>query len=243
MAVTYPLFRRTLAGGIEAWGLKIDEAALERFERHYTAVVEANRRFNLTAVTGEAGAAALHFLDALALLRYREPGPGESLIDVGAGAGFPGMVLKAARPALTVTLLESNRKKAEFLRQVIAALGLERADAVWGRAEDEARRPGRRESFDWAVARGVAAMRVLCEYCLPFVRTGGFFVAYKGPGVEPELQEARSALSVLGGEVTAVERFSLLPAGEERRLVFVKKVRRTPAEYPRRAGLPVRRPL
>ncbi|MDI6710824.1 MAG: 16S rRNA (guanine(527)-N(7))-methyltransferase RsmG [Thermoanaerobacterales bacterium] len=241
--MTYALFRRTLAGGIEAWGLEVDEAALERFERHYAALVEANRRFNLTAVTGEAEAAALHFLDALAFLRYKEPAPGESLIDVGSGAGFPGLVLKAARPALNVVLLESSRKKAEFLRQVIAALELHGAEAVWGRAEDDARRPGRRENFDWAVARGVAAMRVLCEYCLPFVRTGGFFVAYKGPGVEPELQEARRAFSILGGEVTAVERFPLLPAGEERRLVFVKKVRRTPAEYPRRAGLPVRRPL
>lgn len=239
----YTLFRRTLAGGIKAWGLEIDEAAQERFEGHYAALVEANRRFNLTTVTGEAEAAVRHFLDALALLRYCEPGAGQSLIDIGSGAGFPGLVLKAARPALQVVLLEASRKKAAFLRQVIAALELQGAEAVWGRAEDEARRPGRRESFDWAVARGVAAMRVLAEYCLPFVRTGGFFVAYKGPGGELELEEARAALSVLGGEVTAVERFPLLPTGEERRLIFVKKVRPSPGRYPRRAGLPVRRPL
>lgn len=240
--MTCPLFRRTLAAGLDAWGLSLDEQAVERCVLHYQMLVEANRRFNLTAVTGEAEAASRHFLDCLALLRYHAPAPGQRLIDVGAGAGFPGLVLKTVCKDMEVTLLEASRKKVLFLQEVINALGLSGARAVWGRAEEEARRPGMRESFDWAVARGVAAVRVLSEYCLPFVKDGGFFVAYKGPGAAQELQDAGGAFDKLAGEVAGAERF-LLPTGEERNLVWVRKIGTTPARFPRRAGVPGRRPL
>lgn len=159
----------------------------------------------------------------------------QSVVDVGAGAGFPGIPLKIACPEIKLTLVEATRKKVEFLDHIIKTLGLKEAKAVWARAEEFALT--NREQFDVAVARAVADLRVLAELCLPLVKVGGFFVAYKEVGIEPEIDAARPAISTLGGQLRAVKKFP------RRSLVIIDKIKAAPAGYPRRAGIAKKKPL
>lgn len=165
------------------------------------------------------------------------------MIDVGSGAGFPGLALKAALPRISLTLLESVRKKCRFMEDVSRAMGLTGVEVVWGRAEDVARLPRHRAAYDLATARAVAEIRVLAEYCLPFVAVGGLFVAYKGPAVQDELTAAARALALLGGAVEEVLKFNLPRGGGERSLICIRKIAETPSPYPRRAGTARKKPL
>ena len=211
-------------------------AALEQYAR---LLQEWNERMNLTAITDDEGILVKHFLDSALALRLARPTG--SVIDVGTGAGFPGVVWKLLCPDLRLTLLDSLQKRLTFLETVCAALGIEAA-LVHARAEDGGRDPALRERFDCATARAVAGMNVLSEYCLPFVKTGGVFAALKGPQMEEELPLARKAISVLGGKVERVETYAL-PGGDRRALALVRKSRPTPKAYPRQGGKIKKSPL
>jgi 16S rRNA (guanine527-N7)-methyltransferase len=226
--------------------LELDSEAIERFETYRRLMIEAAATFNLTNIRDPAAINRRHFLDALtqtALLQDRGLLPvGCRVIDVGSGAGLPGLPMKIARPDLDLSLLDSHAKRCEFLRRVIDALHLEGARVMEGRAEERGREPELREAFDLTVARAVAPLPVLVELTLPFLRIGGHLAATKGAGAERELLEAGRAIEELGGRQPEI--VVLDTHGEsESRLVLVKKARPTPEHYPRRTGIPAKRPL
>lgn len=215
--------------------LAAEEAAA--FQAYYEALVEGNRRMNLTAITAPEEAALLHFADALSAEGYIPQGA--SVIDVGSGAGIPGIPLAIRRRDASFLLLDSLQKRVGFLNETVQLLGLTQVRAEHGRAEDAIK--DRREAFDVGVARAVAPLNVLCELVLPFVKVGGRMIAYKGPQAEEEAQRAKRALQILGGSLESIEDVSL--AGRDHKLILVKKVAKTPAAYPRRAGTPGKSPL
>ncbi len=190
---------------------------------------EWNEKINLTAITDPEGIAVKHFLDSMMIFKYAEIPQGASVIDVGTGAGFPGVVMKIVRPDIKLTLLDSLAKRINFLNELCAALEIE-VTTVHSRAEDVPK--GLRESFDIATARAVANMRVLSEYCMPYVKVGGSFVALKGAAAEQELAETKNAIKVLGGELTSIKTFTLGDAGD-RGVISIKKISQTPTKYPR----------
>ncbi|OAT79882.1 16S rRNA (guanine(527)-N(7))-methyltransferase RsmG [Desulfotomaculum copahuensis] len=224
-------------------GVNIDTSRLGLFEQYYALLREWNERVNLTALIEERDVAVKHFIDSLTLLKEVNPGRGARVVDVGTGAGFPGIPLKIARPDLHLTLVESVRKKTEFLTCVINSLFLSDVTVICARAEDAARRRELRSSFDFAFSRAVASLPVLLEYCLPLLKNGGLFVAMKGPAVVEETKSAGNALQLLGGLLERIVQFKLPFSDEDRSLVLVKKIMPTPDKFPRRAGLPARRPL
>ena len=198
---------------------------------------------NLTAITDPEEAVVKHFVDSLTLLKALEIKKNAKVIDVGTGAGFPGIPLKIMRPDIELTLLDSLNKRVKFLNEVIAKLGLKGITAIHGRAEDYAKQGEYREQFDFVVSRAVANLASLSEYCLPYVKAGGFFVPYKSGSIDEELAEAEKAVSVLGGKIKQVQRFTLPESDIERTLVVVEKVKATPKKYPRKAGLPAKEPI
>lgn len=245
-------FLRVLREGLEWLGLSLPEAALEAMARHAEMARVWNERVNLTAVVAPEAMAARHFVDSLTvLLALREPGwpprpaewPARRLADVGSGAGFPGLVLKVAWPALAVALIESVGKKARFLEAVVSALDLEGVAVLAQRAEAVGQDLGHRERYDVAIARAVAVLPVLLEYLLPLVRLGGVAVAMKGPEVDEELAAARGALERLGGALRERRDLVWPPHLPPRTLLIIEKIAPTPANYPRRPGIPEKRPL
>lgn len=220
-----------LREGLAALGVDADGAALGRLRRYAALLEEKNRVMNLTAIEGEEDVARLHFLDCAALLALPEF-RGETLLDVGSGAGFPGLALKILRPELDVTLLDSLDKRVGFLRETGEALGLTGLTCVHGRAEEAAAEG--RGRYDLVTSRAVARLNVLCELCLPFVKTGGAFLAMKGPEPEEELREAARAIRLLGGGDARVARYEVPGAGATHSVVVIRKLSPTPKEYPRR---------
>lgn len=221
----------------------LDDQALHRLDQYAALLAEWNQRLNLTAISDAEGIETKHFLDSLSVLtaisaeRLR-------LIDVGSGAGFPGLVLAIVQPTWQVTLLEATRKKVDFLALVAETLALGNVQTLWARAEEAGQMDDHREQYDVAVARAVAELNVLAEFCLPFVRVGGQWIAQKGPRADEELQAARNAFGQLGGKLVSADSVEV-PGIEDqaRTLVIVEKVRPTPATFPRRPGTPSKRPL
>ncbi|MCR4597523.1 MAG: 16S rRNA (guanine(527)-N(7))-methyltransferase RsmG [Acetatifactor sp.] len=224
-------------------GLFLSEQQISQFLRYYELLVEWNEKINLTAITAYGDVLKKHFIDSLSLCKAFDLTKEYSLIDVGTGAGFPGLALKIAFPNLKVTLLDSLNKRISFLNLVIDELGLKNVEAVHGRAEDFAGQAGRRESFDFCVSRAVANLSTLSEYCLPFVKLGGSFVSYKSEKITEELGQASNAISILGGEVVRQVEFTLPSSDIYRNLVVIEKKKTTPKKYPRKAGLPSKEPL
>lgn len=227
----------------ELCGVALSAAQLRAFERYAELLIEANRRTNLTAITDPHEIRLKHFLDSLSCALPLGTYPSGRLADVGAGAGFPSLPLKIAFPALSVTLIESVGKKADFCRRVIAELGLEQAAVLTERAEQVGRHPAHREQYDWAVARAVAELPVLLEYLLPLLRVGGQAIAMKGAAGPAEAQASEPALGELGGRLVRALPVELPGVTELRHLVVVEKVSPTPERYPRRPGIPAKRPL
>jgi 16S rRNA (guanine527-N7)-methyltransferase len=227
-------------------GLDLGPLAAERLERYRDLLVAAAAQFNLTAVRDPEAVERRHLLESLALVRVlAQRGllpPGARLLDVGSGAGLPGLPMKIARPDLAVGLLEANAKRCAFLREAIAALGLGGVEVLEGRAEDLARDPARRGAYDLVVARAVAPLPVLLEYALPFLRLDGHLAATKGSAAAAELAASPAALAALGGALVAAVAFEP-PSGRPQTLVLVRKSGETPGRYPRRAGVASRRPL
>ena len=231
-----------LQKGAEGLGIHLDARQIEQFGLYYAALAEWNQRANLTAIVDEVGVQRRHFLDSLTV-SHTIPAmvleTGGRLMDVGAGAGFPGLPLKIAYPQLDVYLLDATAKKTAFLSHVGKALGLDGVTVLTGRAEELARDPALREAFDVVVSRAVSKMRVLAELTLPFARVGGLVIAQKGTGVHNEIAEARDAIGQTGGELREIRQ----AAGTEGALVVVDKIGPTPERYPRRTGIPSKRPL
>jgi len=211
-----------------------------QFDIYLKELLEWNQKLNLTAITDPAEIRTKHFEDSLTLLQVL-PLTDQSVIDVGSGAGFPGIPLKIACPGIKLTLLESTRKKANFLKHIISLLSLKDAEAVWGRAEEYAHQ--KREAFDLAVSRALAETNVLVEYCLPLVKVGGTFVAYKEQAVEEEVARAKNAIQTLGGKLKEIRKIELAGTGIARSLVIVSKIAPTPPHFPRRPGMAKKRPL
>ena len=226
-------------------GLSLTSLQEQQFEVYFNMLTEWNSSVNLTAITSPQDVALKHFADSLAPLAIcSELFAGErSVIDIGAGAGFPSVPLKIMRPSLSLTMLDSLNKRIAFLDALTDKLGLEKVQTIHSRAEDAAHDPMLRESFDLCVARAVAPMRVLCEYALPFVKPSGCFAAYKGPSVNEELTEAENAVTLLGGRKAGTFFVDFHTDEMSRYVVLIKKLKNTPSKYPRSAGTPKKHPL
>ena len=228
--------------GLKSLGLVLSDKQLEQFVSYYELLTEWNSFMNLTAITEFEEVVQKHFLDSLSLVKACKLEK-QNLIDVGTGAGFPGIPLKLVFPALHVTLLDSLNKRIQFLNEVIQRLGLTDIDTVHGRAEDFAKPESLREQYDICVSRAVANMTILSEYCIPFVKKGGIFVSYKSEKLFEEKKEAEKAISILGGCVEKEMKFSLPDSDICRILFVIRKVESSPKKYPRKAGLPAKEPL
>lgn len=235
--------RNVLKSGCDFFQIPLSEEQEKQFIRYYELLVEWNKVMNLTAITEYDEVMQKHFVDSLSLARGMDISACEKLIDIGTGAGFPGIPLKIAYPHLKVVLLDSLNKRVKFLNEVVSELGLENISAIHGRAEDFAKRQEYRENFDICVSRAVANLSSLSEYCIPYVKVGGVFISYKSGVVEKELEQARKAIYLLGGEKKNVVRFTLPESDIDRSLIMIQKVKPTPKKYPRKAGIPAKEPL
>lgn len=225
------------------FNIHLTENQIEQFLVYYEMLTEWNKVVNLTAITEYEDVMKKHFIDSVSLVKACDLTGNLSVIDIGTGAGFPGLALKIAFPELKIVLLDSLNKRINFLNEVIENLGLLGVETVHGRAEDYAKQDKYRESFDLCVSRAVANLSTLSEYCLPFVKVGGFFVSYKSEKVLEELQSAGRAISLLGGNVEKQVEFTLPDSNICRNLLVIKKKKNTPFKYPRKAGLPGKEPL
>lgn len=229
--------------GLECLGINLSHQQLNQFLIFYEMLIEKNKVVNLTAITEFDEVVEKHFLDSLSLARSINLEKPIKMLDLGTGAGFPGIPLKIAFPQLKIILMDSLNKRVLFLEDVILKLGLSDVVAVHGRAEEMARRPEYREQFDICVSRAVSNLSSLSEYCIPFVRQGGMFVSYKSGEIEEELVQAKKAVHLLGGEINEVERFVLSGTDIWRSFIKIEKKKKTPKIYPRKAGTPTKCPL
>jgi 16S rRNA (guanine527-N7)-methyltransferase len=232
-----------LEKGTKELGISLDDMQIEKFLIYYELLVEWNSFMNLTAITGFNDVCTKHFIDSISLCKCIDCNGELELIDVGTGAGFPGIPLKIVFPNLKITLLDSLGKRVKFLNEVINKLGLSNINAIHGRAEDFARPDQLREKFDVCVSRAVANLSTLSEYCLPYVKSGGYFVAYKSEKINEEVIAADKAISILGGAIDKQVEFTLPESDLYRNLVRVKKIKATPNKYPRKSGIPSKEPL
>ena len=225
------------------FGVQLSDKQINQFLKYYELLVEWNGFMNLTTITEYDEVMKKHFVDSLSLIKAFDVSKQKTVIDVGTGAGFPGLALKIAYPSLKVTLLDSLNKRINFLNEVISQLGLTGIEAIHGRAEDYAKQGKLREEFDLCVSRAVANLSTLSEYCLPYVKVGGEFISYKSEKMEEEMSLAKKAISILGGKFEKCEEFYLPESDIYRNLVVIKKIKDTPRKYPRKAGLPSKEPL
>jgi len=224
-------------------GIQLSSRQMAAFEHYERELLEWNARFNLTAIRDSESIRTKHFLDSLTCILAWRDNPPDSLVDIGTGAGFPGIPLKIFQPSLRLTLVESVGKKTEFCRHVVASLGLEKIAIIQARAEEVGRMPAMRENFDWAVGRAVANLPILVEYLLPLVRIGGGMLAQKGESAPAEAHAGERAIHLLGGRLRQLVRVHLPGVAEDRYLVIVDKIAATPPNYPRRVGVPAKKPL
>lgn len=225
----------------QEYGFALTDVQLELFDRYASYLVEWNEKINLTAITDPQEICVKHFLDSLLLLDAVSVSKDASVIDVGTGAGFPSVPCKIVRSDLTLTLLDSLNKRIQFLKGLSEQLEI-KTNCIHARAEDGGKNEALREKFDLATARAVAHLRELSEYCLPFVKVGGYFVALKGYEIEQELEEAKKAIKLLGGKIIEVKKYDL-PEDNKRGIVIIKKISQTPTKYPRIAAKIKKQPI
>ena len=223
--------------------ISLDENQLCQFMSYYELLIEWNQVMNLTAITDFDEICKKHFIDSLSLVKAYDMSTSLSLIDIGTGAGFPGIPLKIAFPNLKITLLDSLNKRVVFLQTVIENLKLGNIEVIHGRAEDYAKEEKFREQYDLCVSRAVANLSILSEYCIPYVKTGGCFISYKSEKLTEEIKEASKAIDVLGGRIENRIEFEIPGSDIYRNLLIVYKEKETPAKYPRKAGIPSKKPI
>lgn len=236
-------FAEILKKAAEEYGISLSETQLQQFDRYQELLVEWNQKMNLTALTEPKDVAIKHMIDSGSVYDEKWFSEGMSVIDVGTGAGFPGLPLKILCPSLKVTLLDSLNKRVKFLETVVSELGLSDIVCVHARAEEAARQKQYREKFDAVVSRAVARLPILAEYDLPFVRVGGFFAAMKGAKYEEEAQEAKKAVKLLGGGEPVLREIKLPGLEDKRGIIYIRKEKKTPSVYPRKAGTPEKNPI
>ena len=237
------MFSEILFDCAKKFNLKLSEKQIEQFEIFYKFVVEWNEKINLTAITSEKDFATKHIMDSLSLWDEEKFSGVKKIIDVGTGAGFPGIPLKIFKPEIEIVLLDSLSKRVEFLKKVVAKLNLQNALCLHGRAEDFARQKNFRENFDLATTRAVARLNIISEYCLPFVKVGGIFVALKGKKFLEEISEAKSAVKILGGGEINFSEKKLPDIPDSRAVIYIEKIKSTQKKFPRKAGTPTKNPL
>lgn len=228
---------------LEKLNICLNKKQLSRFQMYYEMLIETNKVMNLTAITEYDEVVDKHFVDSLSLIQAIDLNQPLKVIDVGTGAGFPGIPLKIAFPELKIVLLDSLNKRIIFLNQVIEALELTDIETIHGRAEDFGRNPKYREQFDLCVSRAVANLSTLSEYCIPFVQISGHFIPYKSGKVQEELEGAKRAVTLLGGNIENCLSYNLADTDMERSLVIIEKIKPTKKAYPRKAGKPSKEPL
>ena len=234
---------RLLEDSLKKLNLSIDEDQKSKFSKYYSLLLEKNKVMNLTRITDEEEIIIKHFVDSLMIAKVAEMEKVESLIDVGTGAGFPGIPIKIMWSKIKVTLLDSLDKRVGFLQEVIEELDLEGAKAIHGRAEDLGQDNNYREKFDLCASRAVADLSVLSEYCIPFVKEQGEFVSYKADGSEEEIHNAKNAIEVLGGCLERIATETIPGTDIKRQFAVIRKIEKTDSKYPRKAGKPSKKPL
>lgn len=227
--------------GLGELNISLSDSQIKQFLDYYELLVETNKVMNLTAITEFDDVIEKHFLDSLSLCRVFDLNREVSILDLGTGAGFPGIPLKIAFPEINLVLADSLNKRILFLQEVIDTLQLQKVEAVHGRAEEMARNKVYREQFDLCVSRAVANLSSLSEYCIPFVKEGGVFISYKSGDIDEEANQAKRAIKILGGSLMKLYKFDLY--NQKRSFVMIKKMKRTPKVYPRKAGTPTKEPL
>lgn len=232
-----------LRQGCQMMGILISEFQEEQFMKYYELLIEWNKVMNLTGITEFDEVMQKHFLDSLTIVKAIEPQKNISVLDIGTGAGFPGIPLKIMFPEWNIVLLDSLNKRIKFLDEVIHQLNLNQITTIHGRAEDFAKKEGYRENFDLVVSRAVANLASLSEYCIPYVKEKGAFIAYKAAQADQEIEESRKAIDILGGKIQKMIKFQVPTTNIDRILVVTEKVKKTPRKYPRKAGVPVKEPL
>lgn len=237
------MFREELKKFAAEIKIELDAEQLEKFEFFYKLVVEWNEKINLTAITEPREFILKHFIDSLTVWNEEKFLGVKKIIDVGTGAGFPGVPLKIFKPNLEIFLLDSLKKRVEFLKKVVAELDLKNIICLHGRAEDFAREKNFREQFDLVTSRAVARLNILSEYCLPFVKIGGSFAAMKGKNFHEEISEAKNAVKILGGGEINFSEKTLPTLPDVRAVIYVEKIKSTPKKFPRNAGTPAKKPL
>lgn len=226
---------------LNEFNIEISDNQLEKFDKYMQLLLKWNEKINLTAIIEPDEVKIKHFLDSLTLLKYIKDE--DKVIDIGTGAGFPGIPLKIMKPNTNITLLDSLNKRINFLNLVIEELDLKNIEAIHGRAEEFARNKLYREKYDIAVSRAVANLSTLTEYMLPFVKVGGRCICMKGANVKEELDKAKNAIQELGGKIEKIDNFYLSNNDNERNIIIIKKVKETKSKYPRKAGIPSKEPL
>jgi 16S rRNA (guanine527-N7)-methyltransferase len=221
--------------------IELDEEQQEQFYKYMNLIIEWNEKINLTAIIEPKEIAIKHFQDSLTIMQYINDN--SSIVDVGTGAGFPGIPLKIANKTLNITLLDSLNKRINFLNEVIEELELKKINAIHSRAEEFAKNKKYRESFDIATSRAVANLSVLAEYMLPMVKVGGMCICMKGPEIDEEIETSKKAIKVLGGKIKKVNKFNLPETDLKRSIVIIEKIEKTPKQYPRKAGTPSKNPI
>lgn len=239
--MTYDL--TILEEGCRELGIALDEVQKKQFTDFYEYLVEKNKVMNLTGITEFQEVLVKHFLDSLACVKAVDMIRIKRIMDIGTGAGFPGVPLKIAFPHLEACLLDSLKKRVNFLEETFQMLKLENITAIHGRAEEYAKNKQYRETYDLCVSRAVSNLATLSEYCLPYVKTGGYFISYKSGTVQEEVEQAQKAVKILGGKIQDVVYFQLPDSEIQRSLVVIEKIKATPGRYPRKAGTPLKEPL
>ena len=232
-----------IENNLQKIGMKLDDIKIRQFDEYYRMLVEWNKVMNLTGITEYEDVWEKHYIDSLSIVKIQNMDHFEKLIDVGTGAGFPGIPLKIAFPHLKVTLLDSLNKRIHFLTAVIDRLELKDIYTIHGRAEDYAKQETYREQYDLCVSRAVANLATLSEYCLPYVKIGGMFIPYKSGDIDDEIVDSEKAVKILGGKLLKVEKFELPGTDIGRSLVQIEKVKNTGNKYPRKAGMPSKEPI
>lgn len=235
--------KEILKDGLKEFGIEVNEKMIEDFSKYREILVEWNQKMNLTGIEDEREVFIKHFLDSVSIFSGNYIKDNMSLIDVGTGAGFPGLPIKIANRSLNITLLDSLNKRINFLKEVCENIDVDDIEFIHGRAEDFGQDEKYREKFDVATARAVAGLPILMEFCVPFVKLGGYFICLKGPSVDLELEESKVAIETLGLEFVEKIDIKLPETDLKHNILVFKKIKNTPMKYPRKAGKPIKKPL